>query len=139
MIYDVLTNIENSISQFEKNFEKYVVSAYYGKYEAIKEKSTKIILDNFNLESMREALKENEKNYEDIAFVLSSQKLYDDFYGLLAPQEKFCDSEYSELGYANILWSGIKIIIDKSVPENQMVFIDSIDKKYIILQIRSKK
>jgi hypothetical protein len=56
--------------------------------------------------------------------IFTTQDIYDDFYALIQPQQRFGDEETIKAGFLNILWNGVPVIVDSHVSSGYMYMIN---------------
>lgn len=61
---------------------------------------------------------------------VTTRTLYDSYYGLLQPQQRFIDSETAKGGFQSLMFNGIPIIHDSHCPANHLFFLN---EKYLHL------
>lgn len=56
--------------------------------------------------------------------IATTQNIYDDFIGLLQPQQRFQDESTANAGFTNVLYAGIPMIVDSHCPASHMFAIN---------------
>lgn len=56
--------------------------------------------------------------------ITSTQDLYDAYYALLQPQQRFMDSETAKGGFTNLMFNSVPIVVDSHCPANHMFFLN---------------
>lgn len=51
---------------------------------------------------------------------VTTQNIFDDFYGLIQPQQRFMDSETAKAGFTNMLFNGKPVLVDSHCPASHM-------------------
>ncbi len=56
--------------------------------------------------------------------IMTTRTLYNKYYGLLQPQQRFMDSDTAKGGFSSIMFNGKPVIVDSHVPANHMFFLN---------------
>ncbi len=62
--------------------------------------------------------------------VLTTRSLYNSYYGLLQPQQRFMDSETAKGGFTSLMFNGKPVIVDSHCPASHMLLLN---EKYLHL------
>lgn len=54
----------------------------------------------------------------------TTRAIYNSYYGLLQPQQRFMDSETAKGGFSSLMFNGKPVIVDSHVPANYMFFLN---------------
>lgn len=63
---------------------------------------------------------------------VTTQDIFDSFYGLIQPQQRFQDSDTAKAGFTNMLYNGKPVIVDSHTPGNHLF---GINENYISLHV----
>jgi len=64
--------------------------------------------------------------------IVSTQDVYDIYYGLLQPQQRFSDKDTASGGFVNLLFNSVPVIVDSHVPSAHMFFLN---EEYLKLNV----
>jgi hypothetical protein len=64
--------------------------------------------------------------------VMTTRSLYNSYYALLQPQQRFTDSETAKGGFANLMFNGVPVIADSKCPASHMFMLN---EKYLHLYV----
>lgn len=67
-------------------------------------------------------------NNESPTAVATTKALYNSYYGLLQPQQRFTDSETAKGGFSSLMFNGIPVLPDSYCPTSHMLFLN---EKYL--------
>jgi hypothetical protein len=56
--------------------------------------------------------------------IVSTRTLYNSYYGLLQPQQRFMDSETAKGGFSSLMFNGKPVIVDSHCPASHMFFLN---------------
>lgn len=56
--------------------------------------------------------------------VMTTRSIYNSYYALLQPQQRFMDSESAKGGFQSLMFNGIPVIVDSHAPTSYMVFLN---------------
>jgi hypothetical protein len=65
-----------------------------------------------------------------------TQDVYDDYFGLLQPQQRFSDSETANGGFQNLLYVGKPIVVDNQCPSGHLFMLN---ENYLELTVQTKE
>ena len=65
-----------------------------------------------------------------------TQDIYDDYFTLLQPQQRFSDSDTANGGFQNLLFSGKPVVVDNQCPASHMFLLN---EDYLELTVHSKE
>jgi hypothetical protein len=69
-------------------------------------------------------------------FIVTTRTLYNAYYALLQPQQRFMDEETAKGGFQNLMFNGAPVVVDSHVPANHMFFLNL---KYLHLFYHPKR
>jgi hypothetical protein len=52
--------------------------------------------------------------------VTSTQSIYDTYFGLLQPQQRFVDSQMAKAGFTSLMWNGVPFLVDSKCPSSNV-------------------
>lgn len=55
---------------------------------------------------------------------ITTQDIYDDYWSLLQPQQRFTDKNTADGGFTNLMFNGIPVIVDSHCPASHLFFIN---------------
>jgi hypothetical protein len=61
---------------------------------------------------------------ESPSVIVCTRSIYDIYFGLLQPQQRFADSKTADAGFQNLLFAGIPVIADSHVPASHMFMLN---------------
>ncbi len=67
-------------------------------------------------------------NNEQPTVVATTKSIYNSYYGLLQPQQRFTDSETAKGGFSSLMFNGIPVVSDSYCPSGDMYFLN---EKYL--------
>jgi len=67
---------------------------------------------------------------------ITTQDIYDDYYGQLQPQQRFQDDSTAKGGFMNLMFNGIPIIVDSHCPSGDLYFLN---ENYLSLKYHPKE
>jgi hypothetical protein len=70
------------------------------------------------------------------SLIVTTRTIYNLFYGLLAPQQRFMDSEAAKAGFTSLMFNGRPCMIDSHCPANNMMFLN---EQYLHLCVHSQR
>lgn len=56
--------------------------------------------------------------------IMTTRTLYNSYYGLLQPQQRFMDSDTAKGGFSSLMFNGKPVIVDSHCPANHMMFLN---------------
>lgn len=56
--------------------------------------------------------------------VVTTQDIFDDYYSLLQPQQRFQDSESAKGGFTSLMFNGIPVLVDSNCPSGYLFFLN---------------
>jgi len=68
--------------------------------------------------------------------IVTTQAVWDSYFGLLQPQQRFTDSKMADAGWANITFRSVPVIVDNRAPTG---FMFMVNEDYIKLYTHSKR
>lgn len=71
-------------------------------------------------------------NNESPTVVATTKALYNAFYGLLQPQQRFTDQETAKAGFTSLMFNGIPVLPDSYCPTSHMLFLN---EKYLHMYV----
>lgn len=63
--------------------------------------------------------------------IVTTQNMYDDFYALVQPQQRFSDAETLKAGFISLVWNGVPVIVDSHCPAGYLFMLN---ERYISLK-----
>lgn len=57
-------------------------------------------------------------------FIVATRTLYNSYYALLQPQQRFMDEETAKGGFQNLMFNGAPVVVDSHVPSSHMFFLN---------------
>jgi hypothetical protein len=70
------------------------------------------------------------------SLIITTQTIWDDYFNLLQPQQRFQDSKTADAGWQNVLFRGTPVVVDNRCPSSYMFFLN---EDYIKLVTHSKR
>lgn len=67
---------------------------------------------------------------------MTTRAIYNFYYGLLQPQQRFTDSETAKGGFSSLMFNGIPMIVDSHCPSGNLMFLN---EKYLHLYYHPKR
>jgi hypothetical protein len=68
--------------------------------------------------------------------MVTTQDIFDDFFSLLQPQQRFQDTKTADAGFTNLVFRGCPVIVDQHCPASHMFMLN---EDYIKLMVHSKR
>jgi len=68
--------------------------------------------------------------------IVTTQDIFDDYFALLQPQQRFQDSNTANAGFNNLLFRGVPIVVDNKCPASHMFMLN---EDYLKLYIHTKE
>ena len=68
--------------------------------------------------------------------IVTTQDIFDDYFNLLQPQQRFQDSKTANAGFNNLLFRGTAVVVDNKCPANHMFMLN---ENYLSLVVHSKE
>lgn len=56
--------------------------------------------------------------------IMTTRSLYNSFYNLLQPQQRFVDSEMAKAGFTSLMFNGAPVLVDSHVPSSHMFMLN---------------
>jgi hypothetical protein len=78
-----------------------------------------------SISSMRSAVGGATEDREKPNMVMTTQALYDIYYGLLQPHQRFADARMARGGFTSILFEGIPVVVDSHCPANFIYYLNT--------------
>lgn len=75
-------------------------------------------------------------NSDKPSVVMATRTLYNKYWGLLQPQQRFMDSDTAKGGFDNVMFNGIPVIAGSKVPASHMFFLN---EDYLSLWIHKER
>lgn len=103
---------------------------------ASQENSSTTTLSMSALQTMHTILTKNNKSP---TVAMGTRTLYNSYYGLLQPQQRFQDSETAKGGFTSLMFNGIPFIPGSKVPTNHLFFLNEEFLHFIVHSERDMK
>jgi hypothetical protein len=68
--------------------------------------------------------------------IVSTQAIWDSYFSLLQPQQRFMDSKMADAGWANVTFRGVPVVVDNRCPTSYMFMLN---EEYLKLFTHSKR
>jgi hypothetical protein len=78
-----------------------------------------------SLAKMQERYETAQFNNEMIDLILTTQTLFNGYWGLLQPQQRFSDGDTAKAGFKNLLFNGATVLKDDYCPSSNMIFLNT--------------
>lgn len=78
-----------------------------------------------SLAKMQERYEAVQYNEEMVDIITTTTALFNSYWGLLQPQQRFSDSDTADAGFKNLLFNGAVVLKDDYVPSSHMIFHNS--------------
>jgi hypothetical protein len=79
------------------------------------------------------------KNNKGPTVAIGTRTVYNNYYGLLQPQQRFQDSETAKGGFTSLMFNGIPVIAGSKVPANALYFLNEEFLHFVVHSERDMK
>jgi hypothetical protein len=79
------------------------------------------------------------KNNKGPTVAIGTRTVYNNYYGLLQPQQRFQDSETAKGGFTSLMFNGIPVIAGSKVPANSLYFLNEEFLHFVVHSERDMK